>query len=68
LLKPPDPAFAVQPVPASHRIVIEIESLGYPLAVPAVIQKQHGIRPARDPVLRQATADLRNQLLPFLGA
>jgi hypothetical protein len=49
LFKPSDSALFIKLAPASDRIVIQIKSLGYPLAAPAIIQKQDGVRPARKP-------------------
>src|SRR5208283_3995757 len=45
-----DAAFAIELGPTTHSVVVEIENLGDLFAAQAVVQKQHGVRAARQPM------------------
>ena len=45
-----DAAFAIELGPTAHGVVVEIENLGDLFAAQAVVQKQHGVRAARQPM------------------
>ncbi len=62
-----DPASLKSPMPVANRIVIQQQSLRDALATPALVEKDNGVRPPGDPMLRKPVSREPDQSSTVVG-
>ena len=66
-LQPLDAALLIGPTPIADRVVVQQECRRDPLAAPAPIEQDDGVRPAGHPMLREPIPRNPDQGLPVSG-
>jgi hypothetical protein len=66
-LQPFNAALPISASPSANRVVVQKQSRCDTFAAPALVEKDDGVRPARNPMLREPIPRYPDQGLPVFG-